>query len=209
MKKMLLATLLATLAGLSQAVTINWRADEINFCSGTSTTMVVLVVKGTKAEALATVSNWYFAVSSSNIGDIKVGSVSGTSANADDNLRTTMVFSNNGSSWGSKHSLSATGTAAQGSTTFNSNGTDWQNAGSPDPVSLVFFDLGPTTADGYNAAGGVHKDMVYAYQIDNVATTLTGASVAINVGKVNLVPEPTVLALLAMGVAGLALRRRV
>lgn len=201
MKSCVMLLAAALFAGAANAVTVEWNSPNFTLLEGHSAIGMV-IMSGSAAEATALAKTWKFDFgNSTNIGDVKLRD-DGSSANAGGQLKKT-IFSNNGSSWGAfLQNLTAAGEKS-GSVTFKQD--DWVAAGKPDKVSMLFFD-----ATNFNAFNN-NADLCYAVEV-NVSEWQENDtwkdSVTVNVGNVALLPEPTVLALLALGVAGVALRRR-
>lgn len=92
------------------------------------------------------------------------------------------------------------------------------NAGSVGTFSTLFFTLNPAlNPDGYpsewtpytinlSALNGLSGRLAFRYTIDDVA--VNGDYIGIDTVTVNRVPEPGTLALLGLGLAGIAARRR-
>ena len=208
MKKGILFALAALCVSAVQAVTINWTINNLTLDHTGGYAIAAFVVAGDRDTAMETVKQWTLA-GTDNIGDFKLRD-GGASANADGKLRTTKVFSNNGDSWGTVNTgYAAVGedkTATNISGTVHFNYDNWVTAGKPQQLTVIFVDDSNYNYFNNNpdAIDGVELDMAAIN-----ALTDNNGTINVTVASATLVPEPTALALLALGVAGLALRRKV
>ena len=199
MKKMLLATLLATLAGLSQAVTLTWTADSILLRGAPSGEWTGAAILSGAADSDLWVTT--------NLGTVSWGSlttqtVTDLTSNNSTGLVKAVMRKNIG-----------TGTAGNAYTNVSFDIT-LDSALDAGDYTLVIFAPGRYNSSRNNGSADAFNyttftvedgwaDISIAMGDLDLNTDLADRSVASTT-----VPEPTVLALLALGVAGVALRRR-
>ena len=202
MKKGILFALAALCVSAVQAVTINWTAESVQMGSDN---IVAFLYNGDAAAAKAFVSGYRPDLDQdrTNVGDFKnretgnsfdqyepykIGSV---------DHRREYIAGNDGAEWADNFESGTT----SGSIDVFANGYNdnilatWDGVG-----TIVFID--------YEYRNDPNAAYYYEISAEDVATLKAGSNLDVNVGKVNVVPEPTALALLALGVAGLALRRK-
>lgn len=197
MKRLLMVMMLG-IAGMASAVTVQWNADKILLAEGGSK-VSVLIVAGDKASAIKLAEGWTLSFSGyANIGDLK----DRETGNGASNLQATVFSNNGGTSWGGRTGVTS-GSEATGEVVFSTS--QWKEAGSPEKLTIIFMD-----ENGFNG----NATLMAGFEVNAGDLMPEGAdSVTIHVGDLDLrgdtVPEPTVMALLVLGITGMALRRRV
>lgn len=214
MKKVLLFSLAALAVSAAQAVQLTWTANLNLGATVTNGSVAVLIVKGNASEALSLVKGWKIVTNKSWISELRVRNADGSTGDPVSNPRQ-YVFSRYGVTWGDLALESVNNGAETRALTFDS--TSFASGGSPATLSLVFFNMTGITAAmnmNSNATEGFYNNdanAVAAVEFDSsIFSNGAGGdqNATLDAGFVNIAPEPTVLALLALGVAGVALRRR-
>ena len=198
MKRLLMVMMLG-IAGMASAVTVQWNAGKILLAEG-GRKVSVLIVAGDKASAMKLAEGWKLAFSGdANIGDLK----DRETGNGASNLQATVFSNNGGTSWGGRTGVTS-GSEATGEVVFNTS--RWEAAGSPETLTIIFMD-----ENGFN--GNATLMAGFEVKAGDLMPSEGNDSVTIRVGDLDLrgdtVPEPTVMALLVLGITGMVLRRRV
>ncbi|MGN0890583.1 MAG: PEP-CTERM sorting domain-containing protein [Candidatus Spyradenecus sp.] len=216
MKKMLLATLLATLAGLSQAMTVSWNSSSGTFNGFSLSDGTAVVADGSKGNFVLTMSiacSTYLA----NTDYVKLATPDGQGGGLTLAFSTSTAKLTVGASDGTSQTLTSGGDFSSSRVQNMTLAFIFSNYNADAGTYTV--QLGAPTAwdsnkaqviDGYYATATANNVKVGTDPISWTTLTLdTNAAVSsMTLSGEGVVPEPTVLALLALGVAGVALRRR-
>lgn len=200
MKKALTLLLAAVLSGLASAVTLNW-SEGYNAGStasanwGTKTKLEVKIVfNATGLDTAASKKQDVFSVCLNGTNNTNNSLVVRRMQNATKSIRLVANGSNSG-------------------TDYSTKDVDFRNGEN----TLTFLFDKTTGVASYILNGGTETnvgngDRTYSFASDGTINLSIGAGItalgSITSVEAKLVPEPTVLALLAVGVAGLALRRK-
>lgn len=229
MKHAFFALLFAAVAGVSQAVTYTWTSatgdaftgfkdtsgNTVTF-SGDFSITLSFTASGISTSAPATFIQLLTANGANNAGELRVNNVTGS------NLIHLGTYKSSGSAaWNKSQGdfsvarLTNENGKGSGTNTIVINFTGW-NAETQTynrPTYSITFANGDTSNNRDFSASGT-GDTTPGFGMDDITWTSVATGAGITLTGMTLeatpvdIPEPTVLALLALGVAGLALRRR-
>lgn len=219
MKRVLLTLAFAAMAGIASAVTYTWSASDGTFAGFKDTKGDVvtfsgnfsLTVKFTASFTSTTIPVNFFKLMTANGAD-RPGELRWNSNNLDSNKTDLGMYSaTNSAYWkasgGDFSTTRLTSGTGEDEITFTFSGWNADAKTYANAIGYtVTFANGNTSTNTFDggAVGFGLESLTWTQMSTGEGITVTGMTL-----EATPVPEPTVLALLAMGVAGLALRRRV
>lgn len=223
MKKALLTLAFAAMAGIASAVSYTWNSSDGTFAGFKDTNGNVVTFSGNFSLTVSFTASYtsvpatLFQIMTAN-GKDKPGELrwnsNSLSANKTNlgtyNAANSAYWKASGGDFSTVRLTNSAGTGSGTNTiTFNFSGWNAENKTYTSAIGYTITfangDVSTNTFDG--GAVGFGLDAITWTQIDS-GSGITVTGMTLNATPVTEVPEPTVLALLVVGVVGLALRRR-